>query len=189
MRGEAQRRAGHVALRRAIQGAASRFYDPTTNRPTGLLSSALEESDPLDKAVIDSLNLSIGWMRECEEFSPSCELFCDIAESYLLLKKFPGAQAYGRHATLQASPSDKAPSEICTTFGHDPSYERAFYLAAESYMLVGNKALARKYAERFLGTVSLDEFKALRDQIGIEDPTAEWSVSDTSDDKSGSALT
>jgi len=161
MRGEAMRAAGRVELRNAIRGPAGRFYNSETNRPTGLRQDSLNENNSADKAVIDNLKRSIKWMQECEEFSPSCGLFCDIAESYLLLKKFPGAQAYGRHATLQASPSTNSPSQVCDTVGKDPAYERAFYLAAESYALAGDQVLARKYAARFPGTVTLDEFKAL----------------------------
>jgi hypothetical protein len=166
---EALRATGRVELRRAIQGTASRFYDPDTNRPTGLLTDALDEESPIDKAVIDNLQRSIQWMRECEEISPGCGLYCDIAESYLLLKRFPGAQAYGRHATLRASPSTNSPAEICADLGDDPDHERAFYLAAESYALAGNDSLAKKYAERFPGKVTLDEFKALRTKLGLTD--------------------
>jgi hypothetical protein len=37
----------------------------------------------------------------------------------------------------------------CDAVGKDPAYERAFYLAAESYALAGDQVLARKYAARF----------------------------------------
>jgi hypothetical protein len=166
---EAMRATGHVELIRAILGAASRFYDPVTNRPSKLETDALDEKIPADKATIDNLERSIEWMRECEEMSPSCGLFCDISESYLLLKKFPGAQAYGRHATLGANRCASSIGDICARLGDDAQHERAFYLAAESYALAGNDSLAKKYASLFPGKVTLDEFKALRTTLGIAD--------------------
>jgi hypothetical protein len=56
-------------------------------------------------------------------------------------------------------------------------------------MLVCNKTLARKYAEQFPGTVTLDEFKALRNKVGIEDPitSAPKHSADTGEGKSRSA--
>jgi hypothetical protein len=92
---EAMRATGHVELMRAILEAASRFYDPITNRPSKLETDALNEKIPADKATIDNLERSIEWMRKCEEVSPSCGLFCDISESYLLLKKFPEPRRMG----------------------------------------------------------------------------------------------
>jgi hypothetical protein len=169
---EAMRATGHVELMRAILGAASRFYDPVTNRPSKLETDALNENIPADKATIDNLERSIEWMRKCEEMSPSCGLFCDISESYLLLKKFPGAQAYGRHATLGANRCASSTGDTSARLGDDAQQERAFYLATESYALAGNNILAKKYASRFPGTVTLDEFKALRTMLGIPDRPA-----------------
>jgi hypothetical protein len=169
---EAMRATGHVELLRAIQGGASRLYDPLTNRPSKLETDGLDERVPADKVVIDALERSIRWMRECEEMSPSCGLFCDISESYLLLKKFPGAQAYGRHATLEANPSANSTADICARLGDDDERERAFYLATESYALADNESLAKRYAYRYAGKVTLDEFKALRTTLGIPDQPA-----------------
>jgi hypothetical protein len=169
---EAMRATGHVELLRAIQGAASRFYDSLTNRPSKLETDALDEKNPADKVAIDNLERSIKWMRKCEEVSPSCGLFCDISESYLLLKKFPGAQAYGRHATLETNPSSNSTADICARIGDDAERERAFYLATESYALAGIDSLAKKYASRFPGKVTLDEFRALRTTLGIPDEPA-----------------
>ena len=164
---ETLRAIGHVELRRAIQGPAGRFYDPDTNRPTGLLTDELNKNVPDDRETIDRLERSIAWMRECEELAPSSGLFCDIAESNLLLKNFGVAQAYARHATLGTIASTKAPSEVCEKWANDPNNERAFYLAAESFLLGKKECLARKYAQSFPGAAKLDEFKALRAQLGL----------------------
>jgi hypothetical protein len=169
MHTEALRAVGHVELRRAIRGAASRFYDTETNRPTGLLSDQLNPNNPEDRQCIESLRFAISRMEECEQISPSCGLFCDLAESFLILKNFEGAQAYARHATLQASPSANTALQVCANLATDPDYERAFYLAAESFLLAKNEPLAKKYAERFPGTAKLDEFKALRLILEIRD--------------------
>ena len=103
-------------------------------------------------------------MQACELLSPNGELFCDLAESYLLLKDFGKAQGYARHATLESK----------------PDHERAYYLATEAFYLEGTPASeirARKYAECFEGVVTMEEFKSLRKQLGIQDeaPVAEQS--------------
>jgi hypothetical protein len=60
--------------------------------------------------------------------------------------------------------------DTCARLGDDSQHERAFYLATESYALAGNNILAKKYASRFPGKVTLDEFKALRTTLGIPIP-------------------
>jgi hypothetical protein len=167
MHTRAMRAYGHVELRHVIKGPADRFYDPDTNRPTRLLTDALDEKIPADQQAILALEQSVKWMRQCEEFSPSCELYCDISESYLLLKCFSSAQAYGRHATLETSPSVHSAAETPARVGYDPVFERAFYLAAESYFLSGDQDLARSYAARCPFEARLDEFKALRAELGV----------------------
>jgi hypothetical protein len=161
MHTEALRAFGHVELRRAIKGPAARFFDKETNRPTGLLKDQLNPNDEDDNDCIERLKQAIDRMHECEQISPSCGLFCDLAESHLLLKNFELAQAYGRHSTLQASPSANTASRICADLAADPDYERAFYVAAESFLLADNDLRAKDYAERFPGTPKLEEFKAL----------------------------
>jgi hypothetical protein len=144
---EALRAIGHVELLNIITGPAASLYHD--KRPTGLKTEALnkEGSDRLQR-VIDE------WMLCCERVAPSCQLFCDLAEAYLLLKDFTAAQGYGRHAILECSPPD----------------ERAYYIATESLLLQNtddSKALARKYALDFKGAVTLDEFKFVRADLGI----------------------
>jgi hypothetical protein len=90
-----------------------------------------------------------------------------LAEAFLLLKNFTAAEGYARHATLERDPSDKREDS--------QSYERAYYLAAESFYLENTEnslALARKYALDFKGMVQLEEFKAVRADLGIIDGQA-----------------
>ena len=93
MHARARRAAGHIELQNAIQNAPDGFYDQD-HRPTSGVS--------LNSNVIQKLEISIGWMRKAEDWSPTTALYCNIAESYLLCGNFVGAQAYARHATLQA---------------------------------------------------------------------------------------
>jgi hypothetical protein len=169
MRAQAIRAAGHVELQNAIQNAPDGFYDKD-HRPTVDVH--------LDLNVIQKLGISIGWMRKAEEWSPTTALYCDIAESYLLCGNFVGAQAYARHATLQARPSTNSLSRAtapslsaqsqAAMASPDPDTERAFYLASESWVLPGDKAMALKYAQRYTAPVLLDEFKALRAALGMD---------------------
>ena len=161
---EALRATGHVELMRVRSGFAAQVYDES-NRPTGLRSDQIRDEQAKQK-----LRWAIECMLRCEELAPSCGLFCDLAESFLLLKDFGRAQAYGRHATLQTSPADKSRTPLSDSSNSNLIYERAHYLAAESYLLDSTqttKDLAYKYANSYHGQVTLDEFKALRNELGI----------------------
>ncbi|HEY0795793.1 MAG TPA: hypothetical protein VGD64_08425 [Acidisarcina sp.] len=173
---QAKRAAGHVTLQNVIQNAPEGFYDKN-NRP--------DLTVVLDSTMDGDLERSTKWMCEGEDWSPTMALYCDIAESYLLRGKFPGAQAYARHATLQAGPPatpassqpgpapSVAPDPCAET---DPCVERAFYLATESWYLDKKAAMAIKYAQRYTAPVQLEEFKALRTALGMNQqnlPSAE----------------
>jgi hypothetical protein len=143
---EALRAIGHVELLRTRTGPAARLYQ--AQRPTGLKDGSLTEDETR------GLRRAISWMLTCEQLAPGCDLYCDLAESYLLLKEFVAAQGYARHATLKRSPDS----------------ERAYYLATESFFLQqtdASRVLAKKYAEDFKGTVKLEEFKSVRGDLGI----------------------
>jgi hypothetical protein len=154
MYSEALRAIGHVELIRAITGPAASLY--RDNRPIGVKGESLTDEGTAQ------IQRSIRWMLICEQRAPSADLYCDLAEAYLLLRDFAAAEGYARHATLQSN-SD------C---------ERAYYIAAESFFLENteiSKALARKYAMDFRakGTVTLDEFKSVCADLDIgEVPTA-----------------
>jgi hypothetical protein len=120
----------------------------------------------------ETLQRAINWMRQCEEFAPDAGLYCDIAEASLLLRDFPAAQAYARHATLQASPSSNPPADVGRQLENDPNYERAFYWITESCYLAGNTALAQKYFDRFGHPPTLDAFKALASAMRPKSETA-----------------
>jgi tetratricopeptide (TPR) repeat protein len=144
---EALRGIGHVELLRVITGPASTLYED--NRPIGLKKGSASNE------AREGLHRAINWMLKCEQVAPTCDLFCDLAEAYLLLKDFTRAQGYARHATLESNPSN-------------PYYERAYYIAAESFFLDDSeqcdksKILANKYVNDYKGTVTLAEFKSLR---------------------------
>jgi hypothetical protein len=143
---EALRAIGHVELLRVITGSASSLYQD--KRPTGLKNATLNEDGSA------RLQRAIGWMLTCEQLTPSYDLYCDLAEAYLLHKDFAAAAGYARHATLESN----------------PYYERGYYIATESFFLQNteaSKALAKKYAADFKGTVKLDEFKSVRADLGI----------------------
>ncbi len=145
---ETLRAIGHVELLRVITGAAASLYHD--KRPTGLKDTTL------NKDGSDGLRQAVDWMLACERLAPSCDLFCDLAEAYLLLKDFTKAQGYARHATLESK----------------PNHERAYYIATESFFLENtdtSKTLAKKYAGDFKGTVTLDEFKSVRAELGIHE--------------------
>lgn len=157
---EALRSLGHVELLRIITGPAADLY--REGRPTGLREATLNQN------TVASLQRAIDWMRTCEILAPGCDLFCDLAEAYLLLKDFTEAQGYARHATLDSN----------------SYHERAYYIATESFFLqntVESKALARKYAGDFKGTVTLDEFKSVRADLGIRElpPVSTENLGDT----------
>jgi hypothetical protein len=146
---EALRAAGHIELLFVISTAAARLYQD--KRPTGL-----KDSD-LDAGGVNRLCRAITFMRTCEDLAPGAALFCDLAEAYLLLKDFTRAQGYARHATLESKPDDSC-------------YERAYYIATESFFLQNastSRGLAKKYAMEFKGTVKLDEFKSVRAELGV----------------------
>jgi tetratricopeptide (TPR) repeat protein len=148
---EALRAIGHVEMLRIITGPAAIMY--RENRPTGLKDATLS------KEGSEGLRRAIEWMLTCEKVAPSCDLFCDLAEAYLLLKEFTLAEGYARHATLESN----------------PYYERAYYIATESFFLQNtdnSKALAKKYAEDFKGTVKLAEFKSVRADLDIRETPA-----------------
>lgn len=120
----------------------------------GLKTSALSDE------IMADLQYAIFWLKECEKIAPSCSLYCDLAEAYLLRKEFSVAEAYGRHATLDS----------------DQQTEAAHYIAAESFFLENteaSRALAKKYAESFKRPVTLEKFKALRRDLGIADAPTE----------------
>jgi len=145
---EALRSIGHVELMRVINGPAVGLYQ--NGRPTLLLQK------PLNQEGVNLLNAAVGWMLACEQLSPSCDLYCDLAESYLLLSRFDLAGAYGRHAVL----------------GSSPGKERAYYLVSESFFLQnteGSIVLAKAYAKSFEGKVTLESFHTLRAVLGISD--------------------
>jgi hypothetical protein len=145
---ETLRAIGHVELLRIITGAAASLYHD--KRPTGLKDTTL------NKDGSDGLRQAIDRMLACERLAPSGDLFCDLAEAYLLLKDFTKAQGYARHATLESK----------------PNHERAYYIATESFFLENtdtSKTLAKKYAADFEGTVTLDEFKSVRADLGIHE--------------------
>jgi len=143
---EALRAIGHVELLRVITGSASNLYE--NKRPTGLKRTTLNAEGT------NWLNGAVSLMLTCEQLDPSCDLYCDLAEAYLLLKDFTAAEGYARHATLESN----------------PHYERAYYIATESFFLQNTAhsiALAKKYAGDFKGTITLDEFKSVRADLGI----------------------
>jgi tetratricopeptide (TPR) repeat protein len=141
---ETLRAIGHAELFRMKTGPASRLYEGA--RPTGLRRGSLNDNESQD------LRHAINWMLTCERLEPDCNLYCDLAESYLLLKEFETAAGYARHATLKRKPED----------------ERAYYLATESFLLWqtdASRALAKKYADDFHGPVTLEEFKSARAEL------------------------
>lgn len=151
MHTEALRALGHVEVMRAKMGPAARFYE--NSRPLGLMQGSLTEGESAD------LRKGVQWMLECEELAPSSDLYCDLAEGYLLLKEFPAAQGYARHATLAKNPYN----------------ERGYYLAAESCLLQDtpeSRALAVQYASEYRGPVTLDEFQAIRKELQIPEDQA-----------------
>jgi hypothetical protein len=143
---EAVRAIGHVELLRVITGEAADLYQD--GRPTGLKHRIVSNN------ARDSLRRAITWMLTSEQLAPTCNLFCDLAEAYLLRKEFTEAQGYARHATLESNGSN----------------ERAYYIASECFFLEGSessKAMAKKYAGKYKETVTLDEFKSLREELGL----------------------
>lgn len=154
---ETLRSIGHIELLRVITEYASDLY--SHSRPTGLktFGGLKGEGTSLLKAAIQ-------WMSDCEHIAPTCGLYRDLAEAYLLRRDFTRAQGYARHAILDSDPSNGA------------ECESAYYIAAESFFLQGDteecKSQARKYAEAFKGTVTLEQFKSLRLDLGIEMPSA-----------------
>ncbi|MCU1284073.1 MAG: hypothetical protein JWO13_423 [Acidobacteriales bacterium] len=145
---ETLRSISHIELLRVITGVARDLYHD--HRPVGLLNATLiEEGATLLERAIKS------WMLTCEQLAPSCGLYCDLAEAYLLLSDFGTAQGYARHATLEATQKE------------DPENERAYYIATESFFLQGRKDVATTYAEAFKGSVTLQQFKSVRTDLGI----------------------
>ena len=147
---EALRCAGHVELLRVIAGPAKRLY--RNQRPLGLMTESL---DPQAAAMV---KIALSHLLACEQLSPSCGLYCDLAEAYLLLRDFGTANGYARHAALETNPYN----------------EWAYYIATESFFLQHDDAslvFARKYASSFKGTVTLDAFKSVREDLGISETT------------------
>jgi hypothetical protein len=175
MLAETLRAGGHVELHRVIQILGpDRVYD-VDNRPTKLKDNRLNRKNPKDRESIGRLLRGIRWMKACEDLRPSCGLFSDLAESFLLLSSFREAQGYSRHATLGAGPNPVIGDGIAEA-GNVPIIERAFYLAAESYLLDEKPELAKRYAQRYAGTVTLDEFKAIRKELQIADQPTGCSI-------------
>jgi hypothetical protein len=145
---ETLRAIGHVELLRIISGPAAHLYDKD-HRPVGLRKEGLDTNER------ERLEQAIKWMSQAEQVLPTSTLYCDLAEANLLLKQFAVAGGYARHATLEK----------------DRQSERAFYLAAESYLLEDtddSRAVAKKYAQQF-STPTLPEFVALRKELHIDD--------------------
>lgn len=145
---EALRAIGHVEVLRVICGPGARLYDPD-HRPT-----RLRTEDRLEPDDEKRLQQAIKWMKEAEGILPTSMLYCDLSEAHLLLKQFAVAGGYARHATLQK----------------DEQNERAFYLAAESYLLENkdpSRAFAERYAAEFISP-TLPEFIALRKELQNE---------------------
>jgi hypothetical protein len=82
----------------------------------------------------------------------------------------PGRTRFGRPTVRSWTFFCFAALSASRAIGDDSQHERAFYLAKESHPLAGNNILAKKYASRFPGKVTLDEFKALRTTLGIPYP-------------------
>ncbi|HEY6343114.1 MAG TPA: hypothetical protein VIY49_16590 [Bryobacteraceae bacterium] len=145
---ETLRASGYIELMRVIHSNASSLYENA--RPTGLRSRTLNDESSA------RLGRGISYMRACEELSPSSELYCDLAESYLLLKQFTVAEGYARHAILES----------------DPPSERAYYLAVESLWLQNtpaSKKMAKEYLSNFKRPPELEEFKSLQTEMAITD--------------------
>jgi len=143
---EALRAQGHIELMRVKMGSAGRLY--RGGRPLGLMNEQLTDDESQD------VMCAIRRMRECEDLVQDCDLYCDLAESHLLLKQFRQADGYARHATLRKKPDS----------------ERAYYLAIESLLLQGNLASrqrAIRYARDFQGDVTLDEFKYVLAELAV----------------------
>lgn len=146
---EALRAIGHIELMRVIHGGARGLYE--NKRPVGL------RNKNLDQDSCKRLRHAISYMLTCEQLSPGADLYCDLAESYLLLKHFTTAEGYARHAILESQPAS----------------ERACYIAVESFVLENTKnslSLARKYASDFQGSVTLQEFEAVLAELGVSGP-------------------
>jgi hypothetical protein len=151
---ESLRAIGHVELLRVITDAGPAFYQ--NNRPIGL------KTGDVSPEARQSLLRATDWMLICEQSAPNYDLYCDLAEAYLLLKDFPAAQGYARHATLQKLSDTQSFAD----------YERAYYLATESFYLQGtdaSKALAVKYSSDFraYAPITLDEFKSVCADLGL----------------------
>ena len=172
---ETLRAIGHVELLRVVTGPAARLYQ--NNRPTGLKNASINNDGR------DRLERAIAWMLTCEEHSPNCELYCDLAEAYLLLKDFGAAEGFARHAILQSGPTSASKSDF--------TFERACYLAAEASYLHNTDAslaLARRYAMSYTGAVTLEEFKAVRIDLGLaEEAPAEATAAMTNGAAAGAA--
>jgi hypothetical protein len=117
---EALRALGHVELMRVVTGPAKDLY--RDGRPTGLAETMLNDEG---RAMVER---AIESMLKCAQMAPSCALYSDLAEAYLLYGDLEAAEGYARHATLRANNED----------------ERAPYLAAEICLLRGKKDDARK---------------------------------------------
>jgi hypothetical protein len=147
---ESLRGIGHVQLLSVITGEAADLY--RDNRPTGLKDASISDDG---KAALQK---GISWMLACEQRAPGYDLYCDLSEAYLLLKDFPAAEGYARHATLQSN----------------TDYERAYYLATESFYLQNtaeSALLAIKYATDYMAKskITLDEFKSVCRDLDIRD--------------------
>jgi hypothetical protein len=151
---ETLRSIGHVELLRVITGPAKTLYDER-HRPTRLTNATLNQEG------LAQLDRAIARLLTCEQLAPSCDLYCDLAEAYLLHSEFGTAEGYARHATLESN----------------PYYERAYYIATESFFLQNtepSRILARKYAQAFQGQVTQEQFKSVREDLGVsESPSAD----------------
>ena len=137
---------GHMILLLVIRTNASTLYE--NKRPLGLRRRDLDEKGT--RLLLDATK----YLRTCEDLAPSSQLYCDLAESYLLLKDLSAAEGYARHATLDC----------------DKPNERAYYIAAESLLLENTErsiAMAEKYVADFNGPITLDEFKLLREELAV----------------------
>ena len=93
-------------------------------------------------------------MKMCEDqVGGNVELYCDLAEAYLLMAKYKAAEGYARQATLL-----------------DNSCERAFYLVSEICYLCATAATmerARSYASAYKGMTTTKTFAGLKADLGL----------------------
>lgn len=127
----------------------------------------------LSTQEIDALAKAIDWMSKCAQLAPTSGLYCDLAEAYLLYGDLKAAEGYARHATLSSNQDERASylaAEVC--FLESKRVEEEVKNNAEGSATTDSDELkqrAIKYAQDFKGTPALEEFKRLRQQLGLDD--------------------